>query len=318
MRLSVCTALCVLGLSIAACGSRDPGTVISDTSPFLNPTPDLKGNAQINSVTVVTATLAQCPAGGAVVETFRDINQNGILDGADTVISSFIVCSGVAGAQGYGAGIIIADAIPAACPAGGSVFKTFQDKNNNNILDGDESLASFTTICNGVNGSNGSSAHLSLTPATSLECSAGGTVYSSSVDGQIIPDVTVVCNGMNGANGSNGSNGNDAHFQMGAVGPQVVGKSYSACHHDFLFLPSESGNRGWLTFRHQANGSADQGIGATGFQIWNVDIADFSLASEVGGVNYCNLHWNPNTKVLQYTVNDNSDGLAGVQGTLQF
>lgn len=125
-----------------------------------------------------------------------------------------------------------------------------------------------------------------------------------------------ICNGSNGSNGQNGSN---AEFIMGSVGPDVPGKAYSACHHDYLYIPdSNNGSRGWLTFRHQANGSADQGIGSTGFQIWNVDIANFSLGSEVGSVIYCNLQWDSVLKILNYTVVDNSDGMAGIQGSLQF
>jgi len=137
-----------------------------------------------------------------------------------------------------------------------------------------------------------------------------------------------ICNGSNGSNGQDGSDGTDgqngqagqdAHFQMGAVGPVVPSRAYSACHHDYLYIPdSENGARGWLTFRHQGNGSLDQGIGSTGFQIWNVDIANFSLASEQHNVNYCNLNWDPNAKLLTYTVVDNTDGLAGTQGEIQF
>lgn len=143
----------------------------------------------------------------------------------------------------------------------------------------------------------------------------GGAVYTSGVTGQNTPDVTVVCIGENGQNGSNGTN---SDFIMGSVGPSVPNKVYSACHHDYLYIPdNNNGARGWLTFRHQANGSADQGIGSTGFQIWNVDIANFSLGSEVGGVTYCNLQWDPVMKTLNFTVVDNTDGLAGTQGTLQ-
>ena len=102
--------------------------------------------------------------------------------------------------------------------------------------------------------------------------------------------------------------------------PMVSGKAYSACHHDYLYLPGSATAKGWLTFRHQANGTADQGVGQTGFQVWNVDIANFLLVSETGSsaaVTYCTLHWDPVTKVLSYTVNDTTDHLAGTTGTIQ-
>lgn len=157
------------------------------------------------------------------------------------------------------------------------------------------------------------------------DCPNGGTqllvFLDDNKDGgyqtsEILLSENNICNGQNGIDGSNGSN---AEFIMGAVGPMVPSKNYSACHHDFLYIPdSQNVARGWLTFRHQANGSNDQGIGSTGFQTWNVDITHFSLGSEVGGVIYCNLNWDPLSKTLNYTVVDNTDGLAGLEGTLNF
>jgi hypothetical protein len=109
---------------------------------------------------------------------------------------------------------------------------------------------------------------------------------------------------------------------MGPVGPAVPNKIYTACHHDYLYIPNQnSSSRGWLTFRHQGNGQADQGIGSTGFEVWNVDIADFLLVSELGAtpsrITYCAMHWDPNGKVLTYKVIDNTDGLAGLTGVIK-
>ena len=59
-----------------------------------------------------------------------------------------------------------------------------------------------------------------------------------------------------------------------------------------------------------------QGIGSTGFQVWNVDIENFVLASEVGGVSYCRMYWNKETRALRFTVIDASDGLAGTEGEI--
>lgn len=69
-------------------------------------------------------------------------------------------------------------------------------------------------------------------------------------------------------------------------------------------------------FRHQKNGSEDQGIGSTGFNVWNVDISKFSLVSEVGNVTYCQLTYDPNNLTLVYTVVDKTDGLQGKTGTI--
>lgn len=167
--------------------------------------------------------------------------------------------------------------------------------------------------------------YVGVRPATLEICATGGVevVHYSDLNsnlvldsGDVILSTTPICNGVQGSAGAPGQN---AQFAMGAVGPWVENKGYSACHHDYLFFPDpQNGGRGWLTFRHQKNGSADQGIGSTGFQIWNVDIADFSLASEVGGVTYCTLHWNASAKKLDYKVVDPSDGLAGLEGSIQF
>ncbi|MEZ4815809.1 MAG: hypothetical protein R3A80_11470 [Bdellovibrionota bacterium] len=163
--------------------------------------------------------------------------------------------------------------------------------------------------------------------ANAFACPNGGTTLIVFLDSnrnnlleeeELVVSQNNICNGSNGNDGADGANGADAAFTMGSVGPSVTGENYSACHHDYLYIAnSQNPSRGWLTFRHQGNGSHDQGIGSTGFQIWNVDIDVFSLASEVNGVIYCNLSWDPITRILSYTVVDNSDGLAGLQDSIQ-
>jgi hypothetical protein len=128
-------------------------------------------------------------------------------------------------------------------------------------------------------------------------------VYRSWTD---VAEVTtvVVCNG------EAGREGRPFTVPSGPVGERVAGKNYSACHHDYLYVG------GWLLFRHQRNGTEDQGAGSTGFNVWNVDIAEFSLMSEVGSVTYCHLRWDAVQRRLYYTVVDKSDGLAGRSGTI--
>ncbi len=314
-------------LLVVSCGKSSTvsggGTGLSapSTGPGLA---DTGSNNPPTEISLQAATSLECVYGGTTVVTFKDLDLDGSFDQNDEpVLSKSSICNGSPGSQGFGAGLIVENAPPASCPAGGSLLKTFVDKDNDGLLGALETLSSITTLCNGIdgqngsNGSNGASAHLSVSQASLAQCPSGGAIYSSFVDGDPSPTNTIVCNGSNGSNGQNGEDGEDAHYYMGKVGPDVPSKLYSACHHDYLYLPdNENGSKGWLTFRHQKNGSADQGIGSTGFQIWNVDIADFSLASEVGGVNYCNLHWDPVSKILSYTVVDNSDGLAGTQGQI--
>lgn len=183
------------------------------------------------------------------------------------------------------------------CPHGGTLIVTFQDESGDGVYGLGDTLSNQAKVCNGAEGVAGTNG-------------ANGSDGADGSDGQ---------NGQDGTNGSDGQNGADAKFAMGALGSQVSGKSYSACHHDYLYFPNaQDPSRGWLTFRHQSNGASDQGIGSTGFQIWNVDITNFALASEVGGVTYCQVSWNPATRALHYVVLDSTDGLQGEEGDLSF
>ncbi|MBS1962888.1 MAG: hypothetical protein JST04_11775 [Bdellovibrionales bacterium] len=256
-------------------------------------------------ISVVTATPAECPTGGLVVQTFLDKNRNGLLDSDETVLARSPVCNGEKGDRGVGAGVSVVAASAGACPAGGTVISTYPDYDNDGVQDVDEGTTSVSTICNGV------SSVLTSVAANGMQCPAGGTVYTTHVDGQA-PSSAIVCNGVAGVDGS------DAGIKISAVGPAVPGRSFTACHHDALYIPDAASGRGWLIFRHQANGSADQGIGTTGFNTWNVDIADFALVSENLAVTYCSLHWNPAAKKLDFTVVENTYGQGGQTGSVQF
>lgn len=286
----------------------------------------LSGSGSL-SVSVSSATSAQCSGGGTLVQDFMDANGNGTLDSGEQVLSTSLICNGAngtngangvngavgaTGSQGVGAGILVTTAPTSSCPVGGSLLTTYVDTNNNGVLDSGEQVTSISTLCDGMNGTNGtngtdgSSAHITTTAASLTQCINGGAVYST-YTGDQAPVQTIVCNGTNGTNAS---------IEMGAVGPAVAGQPYSACHHDYIYIPGSSTARGWLIFRHQENGAADQGIGSTGFDVWDVDISDFLLVSEVGGVTYCSLHWDSGSKILSYSVVDNSNGLAGAHGTI--
>jgi hypothetical protein len=274
--------------------------------------------APTQGTTVVEATSDECPDGGISFVGFADVNGNGRLDSGETVTLRQKVCNGArgvageTGAQGFGAGVAVATASALQCPAGGVVLTAFQDTDNNGALNGDEQVTSTSTVCNGVSGSDGRSAYLTVSTASAQQCSSGGFVYTASSPGDT-PVVSIVCNGSNGTNGTNGT---DAVVERGPVGDPVNGKNYTACHHDYVYIPGATRSTGWLLFRHQGNGSYDQGIGSTGFQVWTVDIRDFLLISEVGGVAYCSLHWDATGRTLSYTVVDPSDGLAGQSGML--
>jgi hypothetical protein len=306
-----------LCLTLMGCGGGSSGSGLS-TTPIAVSSAVTVANSQ-TQMQLLVATLTQCPYGGSVIQLFKDANGDGIYDTGDSVVSETPVCNGATGstgatgAQGVGAGILVSAASVGSCPAGGSSIITFQDLNNNGTLDSGETITSTSTICNGIagaNGTNGTSAFLTTSSASVAQCANGGVVYTTHVDGET-PVANIVCNGTNGSSGTNAS------FLSGPVGTAVTGQVYTSCHHDYMYLPDETnGNRGWLIFRHQANGTADQGAGSTGFNVWNVDISDFDLVSEDNSVTYCQLHWDANAKILNYTVITNEDGHQGETGTI--
>ncbi len=333
----------VAGLS--ACGKAttgaEPEGVVDNTTP-LGTTP-LPSSAL--SLDVIAASGAECPAGGSVLVRFVDANGNATLDANENVVSRLPICNGARGTdggEGIASGLLFENATSASCAYGGSKLTAFADRNGNGQREIGEEIRSETTICNGrdgADGRDGEAASLSVAPASAAQCPGGGAVYTS-VSASSSAQTTVVCNGQDGRDGRNGQDGSngqdgtngrdgsngrdgvdgrDATYAMGAVGSIVKGRDYSACHHDYLYLPNrEEGARGWLLFRHQANGANDQGVGPTGFQVWNVDIGDFALVSEVGGVTYCRLRWHAEKRLLEYEVVDRSNGLAGETGQISF
>jgi len=266
----------------------------------------LAQNEPIMAVALGIASSNDCVSGGILVQTYYDMNRNGTLDNGEEIVSSVPVCNGSQGSQGNGAGIVVKNAPSGSCPAGGSLLTTFIDINNDGLQQSGETTTSQSTVCNGTN------AYVTVANANSSQCSNGGVVYTTRTDGAN-PVVSAICNGTNGSDGSN------AEFQMGSVGPEVKNQSFTACHHDYIYIPDESSStRGWLIFRHQFNGAQDQGIGSTGFNLWNVDIADFLLVSEDQRTTYCRLNWNPDKRLLSYSVVETTYGLEGQSGEIYF
>lgn len=75
-------SLCLL----AACGSGPQG---------------IQGPRGSNAITEISpASVTQCPAGGNIIVTATDLNEDGVIDNGDTNIQSAILCSGLPGATG--------------------------------------------------------------------------------------------------------------------------------------------------------------------------------------------------------------------------
>lgn len=111
--------------------------------------------------------------------------------------------------------------------------------------------------------------------------------------------------GTPGLAGPTGNPGQDVIISSGPIGSSIA-NGLSSCHHDYEFQSNH-----WLILRHQQNGTADQGAGTTGFDLWNVDIKDFQLISEQGSVTYCTCHYESAQATLSCTVNYAGDGKQG-------
>ena len=186
------------------------------------------------------------------------------------------------------------------------MVKIFEDANGNAEIDPGEKVSSSMPLCNGVSGLNGANG------STGVDGVAG-------INGQNGVDGTNGVNGQDGVNGQNGADGRSPPIFMGAVGSLLSDPALSAGRHDYLYLPNmDAPARGWLLFRHQANGTKDDGAASTGFQVWNTDISDFHLVSEKEGTVYCKMQWNADEQLLSFEVLYPDDGLQGEKGELLF
>ncbi len=117
------------------------------------------GNDSLTTIDPV-APGADCTAGGYEIKNGVDTDNNGTLD-AGEVVSDVFVCNGVDGtdgnngADGHNALTEVTTLAPGdgGCVAGGYLFKTGVDMNDNGLLDDGE--YEETVVCNGVDGVDG-------------------------------------------------------------------------------------------------------------------------------------------------------------------
>ncbi len=190
------------------------------------------GVAAANSITTFPATSAQCSNGGTVYAIYFDSNNNGVLDGTDSVISTQAVCNGSNGTKGSSGlstivGLYRVSVSDGICASGsGLQVSTGFDSNLNSSLDASE-IKQTQIVCDGTTGatgatgsagtagSNGHSIVMSIIPASSASCPTGGSTFLMALDvndsGIYSPldpkqQSTTICNGLNGTNGTNGLN----------------------------------------------------------------------------------------------------------------
>jgi len=159
---------------------------------------------------------------------FKDGNLNGLKDENEETVSTSNICNGENGAS-----IKAFTTASTTCDNGGIIYSFYGDTNNNDVLDENESVINESLVCNGVNGRNGSSGAtgatgssgsngsngtngadgsdgspigISVSDASSIQCTTpvGGLVFEVFLDtdldgikdvGETVLNTTVKCTG---------------------------------------------------------------------------------------------------------------------------
>src|SRR6056300_1560957 len=156
---------------------------------------------------------------------FKDGNLNGLKDENEETVSTSNICNGENGAS-----IKAFTTASTTCDNGGIIYSFYGDTNNNDVLDENESVINESLVCNGVNGRNGSSGAtgatgssgtngsngtngsdgspigISVSDASSIQCTSpvGGLVFEVFLDtdldgikdvGETVLNTTVKCTG---------------------------------------------------------------------------------------------------------------------------
>ena len=173
-------------------GIYDSGEVILTTNKICNGAQGLQGLGAGIEVRAGTS----CAAGGSLITTYVDANNNGVRDPDEQVTSISSVCNGVAGATGatgaagQSSSVTLRAATTLQCPTHGSVIS---------VRNGMDAPVD-TVICNGADGKDGTSASIAGTPASTTDCPTGGTTYTVT-NGTGAPQSRAICNGADGQTG---------------------------------------------------------------------------------------------------------------------
>lgn len=127
--------------------------------------------------TVAVSPGATCANGGVELDNYQDLDNNGVMDASDPLISLSYVCNGTNGTNG----------------ANGS-----NGTNGSNGVNG-------VNGSNGSNGADGISSTFSVVADSGAHCSNGG--YDITLTDVYHSETDYVCNGTNGSNGQNGQAG---------------------------------------------------------------------------------------------------------------
>ncbi len=164
--------------------------------------------------------------------------------------------------------IMVTDALPEQCSAGGKVYSIYSDANENRTMDSNESPASVQVVCNGTNGVDGKNGadgkkgepgidgystefNLARVTVDSNICPAQtGVQLSSGLDldrsGRLEPSemkaTEILCDGADGALGQAGPAGADGHGIVFQVAP--ASESACAAGGSIILMATDISNRG--------------------------------------------------------------------------
>lgn len=137
-----------------------------------------------------------------------------IADGSDGM-DGLDGTDGMDGADGKSIGIDISTSM--TCSNGGVLLRSFIDTNMNANLDSGEVVLKSTSVCNGVDGEDGTS--VSVVAAPSSDCPNGGYLINGSLP---------ICNGKDGTTGPQGPQGPAGLNGVGGVIPTQLCPNDSA------------------------------------------------------------------------------------------
>jgi hypothetical protein len=176
------------------------GTYESGVDSFYNVKYTCNGSNSVTITSTIASGDATCPSGGTLINTFTDINNNGIYDSTiDKNSNTYKVCNGQKA-------LVLSTTLASGdttCPAGGTQYTTCIDSNgDSNCTSGPDLNYATQKICNGPG-----AGFLVFTENAGSNCRAGGyrldrfqdnnnnAVYDVSVDTGYTS--TYICNGLN-------------------------------------------------------------------------------------------------------------------------
>jgi hypothetical protein len=197
---------------------EDPEDSILASSTICNGTNGADGSNGYNTI-ISTKTEDpgdNCPNGGIEFTVGLDTNSNNAIDAGEEV-GTYYACNGEDGNDGAngsdGRDLIVTSSAAASCSNGGLTLAFGYDGNSDGDLEDDEdTILSSTTICNGLDGTNGYNTIISTqTEDPGDNCPNGGVEFTvgldtnnnNAIDAGEEVGTYYVCNGADGSAGKN-------------------------------------------------------------------------------------------------------------------